>query len=70
MAKKAETYESLSAKLEAIVAKLGEGNLPLDEMIKLYEEGAGIAQKCRQMLENYKARLEIIENGGTENGDD
>lgn len=61
MAKKTETYEALSTKLEGIVDKLSESELPLDEMIKLYEEGSLLAKRCRDMLEDYKARLETIE---------
>ncbi len=70
MAKKTETYEVLSSKLEAIVARLSENELPLDEMIKLYEEGSALAKKCRAMLEDYKARLETIEKQCTEDGDE
>lgn len=70
MAKKTETYEALSAKLEGIVARLSENELPLDEMIKLYEEGSALAKKCRDMLEDYKARLETIEKQRTEGSDE
>mgnify|MGYP002732318302 CR=1 FL=1 len=61
MAKKAETYEKAMERLEEIVSQLGEGNLPLDDMMKLYEEGAAIADRCRAMLEDYQAKLEAIE---------
>lgn len=70
MAKKTETYEALSAKLEDIVARLSENELPLEEMIKLYEEGSTLAKKCRDMLEDYKARLETIEKQSTEGSDE
>ena len=51
MAKKAETYEAMAERLQSIADKLADGNLPLEEMIKLYEEGAKLAAKCREMLE-------------------
>ncbi len=39
-------------------------------MIKLYEEGAKLASKCREMLEGYKARLDIIEKQNDEKDDE
>ena len=45
MAKKAETYEAMAERLQGIADKLSDGNLPLEEMIKLYEEGAKLAAK-------------------------
>ena len=30
----------MTGRLEAIVSRLQEGNIPLEEMIKLYEEGS------------------------------
>lgn len=39
-------------------------------MIKLYEEGAKLAAKCREMLESYKARLDVIEKQNAESEDE
>ena len=44
-------------KLDAIVEKLGAGNLSLDEMVKLYEEGMILTDHCRKLLEGYEGRL-------------
>ncbi|MFR1264680.1 MAG: exodeoxyribonuclease VII small subunit [Christensenellales bacterium] len=49
MAKKEMTFEQAKEKLDGIVEKLSDGNLPIEEMVKLYEEGAGfpgIASAC------------------------
>lgn len=70
MAKKSETYENMTERLQQIADKLSDGNLPLEEMIKLYEEGAKLASKCREMLEGYKTRLDIIEKQNGEKGDE
>ena len=70
MAKKAETYEAMTERLEAIVSRLQEGNLPLEEMIKLYEAGSKLALKCRETLDGYKARLDVIEKQRTEAEDE
>lgn len=70
MAKKSETYENMTERLQQIADKLSDGNLPLEEMIKLYEEGAKLASKCREMLEGYKTRLDIIEKQNGEKDDE
>ncbi|MEP7190110.1 MAG: exodeoxyribonuclease VII small subunit, partial [Roseiflexaceae bacterium] len=37
------TYESLYTRMQAIVARLEAGQLPLDEALALYEEGVTVA---------------------------
>ena len=70
MAKKAETYEAMTERLEAIVSRLQEGNIPLEEMIKLYEEGSKLALKCRETLDGYKPKLDVIEKQRAEAEDE
>ena len=53
------TYEKAVERLEAIVDKLENGNLPLEEMMKLYEEGTALAAKCSKILD--EAQLKITE---------
>ncbi len=50
-------FEKSIARLEEIVAVLEKGELPLDDMIKLYAEGTKIAGECNTTLE--KAQLKI-----------
>ncbi len=52
-------YEKAVARLEEITDKLENGNLPLEEMIKLYEEGTALAAKCAKVLD--AAQLKITE---------
>ena len=53
------TYEKAVERLEEIVDKLENGNLPLGEMMKLYEEGTVLASKCAKSLD--EAQLKITE---------
>ncbi|MBQ2847508.1 MAG: exodeoxyribonuclease VII small subunit [Clostridia bacterium] len=53
------TYEKAVERLEEIVDKLENGNLPLEEMMKLYEEGTVLASKCAKSLD--EAQLKITE---------
>lgn len=52
-------YEKAVARLEEITDKLENGNLPLEEMMKLYEEGTALASKCSKILD--EAQLKITE---------
>jgi len=61
MADKKPTFEEAMEQLNGIVAKLSSGNLPLEEMVKLYEEGGRLSSYCETLLDGYTARVEIIE---------
>ncbi len=61
MAKKELTFEQAKEKLDGIVEKLSSGNLPIEQMVKLYEEGAELSQYCLSLLGAYEARLEQVD---------
>ncbi len=52
-------YEKSIKKLELIVDKLENGNLSLEEMMKLYEEGTALAAACSKKLD--EAQLKVYE---------
>ena len=55
------TFEEKLAKLTEIVDKLEAGNeLPLEDSLKLFEEGVGLVSACREMLENAEQRVENV----------
>jgi exodeoxyribonuclease VII small subunit len=55
------TFEEKLAKLTEIVDKLEAGNeLPLEDSLKLFEEGVGLVSSCRDMLENAEQRIENV----------
>jgi exodeoxyribonuclease VII small subunit len=47
---KAPSFEQALARLEKIVEKLDDGNLPLDDAIALFKEGTELAKICRDKL--------------------
>ena len=52
------TFEEKLSKLSQIAEQLEEGNdLPLENSLKLFEEGIGLVASCRQMLENAEQRV-------------
>ena len=55
------TFEEKLAKLTEIVDQLEAGNaLPLEDSLKLFEEGVGLVSSCREMLENAEQRIENV----------
>ncbi|MBO4848751.1 MAG: exodeoxyribonuclease VII small subunit [Clostridia bacterium] len=53
-------YEQAYERLEEIVGKMSEASVPLDELMKLYEEGMELAEHCEKLLKSYDARLEKV----------
>ncbi len=54
------TFEQAMNCLEAIVRKLEAGELPLDETVRLYEEGQRLRQYCEQYLADAEQRITTI----------
>jgi exodeoxyribonuclease VII small subunit len=57
---KKPSFEQSLARLEEIVRKLESANLPLDEAMKLFEEGVGLSRECQKQLEEAEGRVEIL----------
>ncbi|MDO9513361.1 MAG: exodeoxyribonuclease VII small subunit [Elusimicrobiota bacterium] len=53
-------FEKDLKRLEDIVALLEKGEAPLDESIKLFEEGIEKAAEMKKSLEEAKRKIEII----------
>jgi exodeoxyribonuclease VII small subunit len=53
-------FESALDKLEDIVKKLEEGDLPLDDSLKMFEEGVRLARFCGSRLDVAERRIEIL----------
>ncbi len=47
-------------RLDEIVASMEEERLPLDEMVRSYEEGARLLKLCRQRIDTARQRVERI----------
>ena len=54
------TYEALYARMQEIVARLENGELPLAEAMGLYEEGVQIAAACQRILDNAELRVQKL----------
>jgi len=58
---KVETFEDLYRQLQEVVARLETGNLPLEESLKLYEQGVSLAAACQQLLDTAELRVQHIQ---------
>ena len=54
------TFEELVKRLEEIVATLESGNVKLDEVNKLFTEGAEITKKCYEVLNESKGKISVL----------
>ena len=61
-------FEDCLSRLEQIVTALETGNLPLEESLKVFEEGVTLARHCAKYLADAERRIEVLakdETGAT-----
>ena len=56
------TFEEDLSKLETIVKKLENGDVPLDDAIKEFQEAMNLAKKCDEKLKNAEECVQKILN--------
>lgn len=62
--KDSPVFEESLKRLEEIVEQLEEGEVPLEQALKLFEEGKKLGAKCgKQLTELEKKALKIIDRG-------
>lgn len=54
------TFEQAMARLEEIVRLLESGELPLDETVRLYEEGQRLRRFCEEKLNLAEKRIKMV----------
>jgi len=53
-------FEQAMARLEAIVGELERSDLPLDESLKIFEEGIRLSKSCLKILEEAERKVEVL----------
>ena len=56
----APKFENAIARLETIVTELERGELPLDESLKIFEEGIKLSKTCMKILQDAERKVEIL----------
>ena len=55
-----ESFEEALKRLEEVVKRLEQGDLPLEELLSLFEEGIRLSRFCAQKLDEVEKRIEIL----------
>ena len=62
-------FESRLERLEVLAEKIREPELPLEEAVKVFEEGVKLAKNIKKELEKIQAKVEIL-TGDPQSGED
>lgn len=54
------TFEESLKNLETIVDQLEKGDLPLEDSLKLFEEGVSLSAVCKQELDAAEGKVQIL----------
>ena len=55
------TFEKALEELEALVARMEDGKLPLEESLAAYQRGAELIKYCESKLTDAQARIAILD---------
>lgn len=53
-------FEQSLAELEALVAKLEQGDVPLEEALKTFERGVALTRQCQSALRSAQQKVEVL----------
>lgn len=63
MSRKNGSFEENMARLEQIVRAMERGDVPLDESMKLFQEGTALVQQCGKLLDEAEQQVvKIVTN--------
>lgn len=54
------SFESMMERLQSLVDRLEEGNMPLEDSIRAYEEGMALVRSCTTVLNQAEARIQKL----------
>jgi exodeoxyribonuclease VII small subunit len=60
MSQEPQSFEAALKQLEDVVLKLEKGELPLEESLRLYEEGIRLSRFCHAKLEEAEGKIEQL----------
>ncbi|MCD7756536.1 MAG: exodeoxyribonuclease VII small subunit [Firmicutes bacterium] len=63
MNEKNTTFESAMQRLEQIVRAMERGDVPLDESLKLFQEGTELVRSCGQLLDEAEMQIQKVVKG-------
>ena len=60
MTRRKLSFEEAMKRLEEIVSHLEKGDIPLEESIRLFEEGSGLLALCSGLLEEAEQKVALL----------
>ena len=60
MEKQNKSFENNMQRLEQIVRAMERGDVPLEESLKLFQEGTELVRTCNELLENAQLQVKKI----------
>ena len=64
-----ERFEDIIERLDQLVQRLESGGLSLDEALKVYEDGVGLARTGNRLLEGAENRIEELQKNLAADGE-
>ena len=56
-------FEAALAELEAIVQRLEQGELPLEESLRQFERGVVLTRSCQKALQHAEEKVRVLSKG-------
>ena len=60
MSKQSKTFEESMGRLEQIVRAMEQGNVPLEESLKLFQEGTELVRGCSKLLDEAEMQIKKV----------
>ena len=60
MDKQNKSFENNMQRLEQIVRAMERGDVPLEESLKLFQEGTELVRSCNELLDNAQLQVKMI----------
>ena len=60
MSKKSKTFEESMSRLEQIVRAMERGDVPLEESLKLFQEGTELVKTCTKLLDDAQLQIKKV----------
>lgn len=58
-----QSFEASMARLEQIVRAMERGDVPLEESLKLFEEGTALVRRCGKLLDEAELKISKVVKG-------
>lgn len=55
-----QTFEQNMSRLEQIVRAMERGDVPLEESLKLFQEGTGLVRACGKLLDEAELQVKVV----------